>query len=234
MKMEKKQCTKCNFFLLLKEFKVNLHTGQLTNCCVKSLDNCKKLRQQTKCKHGRQRSQCKDCGGSQICEQNNQKSKCKGCCGSQICKHNKQKPQCKNCGGSQICGHNKRRSVCLFCGSQIREHNKIKSSCKDCNPFGHFARVAQSRVYIALKNDKEMSSTEYIGCNIETFKKHIEQQFTEGRLWENYSEWHIDHKIPLKCNKPSLEEVAQRLHYKNTQPMWESEIMSKGCRYISE
>ena len=78
-----------------------------------------------------------------------------------------------------------------------------------------------------------MGSTEFLGCNIETFKKHIEQQFTEGMSWENYGEWHIDHKIPLKYNKPSLEEAAQWLHYTSTQPMWASENMSKGCRYIS-
>ena len=51
--------------------------------------------------------------------------------------------------------------------------------------------------------------------------------------WENYGEWHIDHKVPLKYNKPSLEEVVQRLHYTNTQPMWASENISKGCQYIS-
>ena len=51
-----------------------------------------------------------------------------------------------------------------------------------------------------------MSSTEYLGCNIETFKKHIGQQFTEDMSWENDGEWHIDHKTPLKYNKPSLEE----------------------------
>ena len=78
-----------------------------------------------------------------------------------------------------------------------------------------------------------MSSTEYLGCNIETFKKHIEQQFTGGMSWENYGEWHIDHKMPLKYNKPSLEEVVQRLHYTSTQSIWASENMSKGCRYIS-
>ena len=33
-----------------------------------------------------------------------------------------------------------------------------------------------------------MSSAEYLGCNIETFKKHIEQQLTEGTSWENYGE----------------------------------------------
>ena len=78
-----------------------------------------------------------------------------------------------------------------------------------------------------------MSSTEYLGCNIETLKQHIEQQFTEGMSWENYGEWHIAHKIPLKYNKSSLEEAAQRLHYTNTQPMWASKNMSKGRRYIS-
>ena len=51
--------------------------------------------------------------------------------------------------------------------------------------------------------------------------------------WENYGKGHINHKIPLKYNKPSLEEVVLRLHYTNTQPMWASENMSKGCRYIS-
>ena len=49
---------------------------------------------------------------------------------------------------------------------------------------------------------------------------------------ENHGEWHIDHKIPLKYNKASLEEVIQWLRYTNTQPIWASENMSKGCRYI--
>ena len=102
-----------------------------------------------------------------------------------------------------------------------------------CDPLRHLAGVVQCRAYAALKNNKEMSFKEYLGCNIETFKKHIEQQFTEDMSCENYGAWHIDHKIPLKYNKPSLEEVVQRLHYTNTQPMWASENMSKGCRYIS-
>ena len=84
-----------------------------------------------------------------------------------------------------------------------------------------------------FKKRKRNSSTEHLGCNTETFKKHIEQQFTEGMSWENYGKWHIDHRIPLKYNKPSLEEVVKRLHYTNTHPMWASENISKGCRYIS-
>ena len=182
-----------NTFYYLSIFKNNRKTRQLTKCCVKCLDICKKSRQQTKRKHGRQGSRCKDCGGSQICEQ------CKDCGGSQVCEHNKIKSQCKDCGGGGICEHGRQRSQCKDCGgSQICEHTKIKSqfkdcggggicehrrqrpSCPTCDPLGHLAGVVQSRIYTALKNDKEMGSTEYLGCNTETFQKHIEQQFTEG------------------------------------------------------
>ena len=107
-----------------------------------------------------------------------------------------------------------------------------RSKCPACDPPGHLAGVVRHRIYAALKNDKEMSSTEYLRRNIETFKKYIEKQFTEGMSWENYGERHIDHKVPLKYSKPSLEEVVQRLHYTNTQSMWPSENMSKGCQCI--
>ena len=65
------------------------------------------------------------------------------------------------------------------------------------------------------------------------FGVHISEQFTEDMSWENDGEWHINHKTPLKYNKTLLEEVVQRLHYTNKQPMLASENISKGCRYIS-
>ena len=87
----------------------------------------------SKCEHGRQKSQCKDCRGSQICEHNKRRNICKVCGGSQVCEHNKLKGQCKECGGSQICEHNKRRSRCKDCGGgSICEHNKLRSQCNEC------------------------------------------------------------------------------------------------------
>ena len=229
--MEEKQCVKWKHFLLFECFKNNKKTRQLTKYCAKCLDYCNKLSQQTKCEYGRQRSYCKACGGSQIrehskikkvclfcsgsqiCEHNNIKSYCLFCGGIQICEQKGQRSKCLSCGGGGICEHNRRRSTCKGCGrGKICEHNKQRSRCPTCDPLGHLADVVRSRVYATLKNDKEMSSTEYLGCNIKTFKQHIEHQFTEGMSWENYGEWHINHKIPLKYNKPSLEEVVQRLH----------------------
>ena len=109
-----------------------------------------------------------------------------------------------------------------------------KCRCRYCDPLGHLCHVVRSQVSKALKKKKEFTSQKYIDCDMETFKKHIEEKFTEGITWDNYGEvWHIDHKIPLKYNNPTLEEVCTRLHYSNTQPMPANENMSKGNRYIS-
>ena len=82
-----------------------------------------------------------------------------------------------------------------------------------------------------------MRSKEYLGCDIGTFRAHIEVQFTDGMSWENYGKWHIDHRVPLQYKKdgkaPTMEEVVERLHYTNTQPLWASENMAKCNRYIA-
>ena len=59
-------------------------------------------------------------------------------------------------------------------GSQLCEHNKERSTCPTCDPLGHLTGIVRGRVYIALKNDKEISPAEYLECIPETFKKHIE------------------------------------------------------------
>ena len=65
----------------------------------------KPIRKRYVCKHGRQKSVCKECGGIGICEHGRLKAQCKACGGSAICEHGGQKAQCKACGGSAICEH---------------------------------------------------------------------------------------------------------------------------------
>ena len=62
MKMEK-----CRHPRSLEYFRINKRTAQLKKYCVRCLDIFKKSRQQTKCKHGRQKPTCHNCGGSYIC-----------------------------------------------------------------------------------------------------------------------------------------------------------------------
>jgi hypothetical protein len=90
-----------------------------------------------KCEHKKQRSQCKDCGGSNICAHNRHRSICKECGGSSICEHKKRRSQCKDCGGVGICEHKKLRSTCKECGGgSICEHKRQRYSCKDCGGSG--------------------------------------------------------------------------------------------------
>ena len=56
----------------------------------------------------------------------------------------------------------------------------------------------------------------------------------DGMSWENYGAvWDIDHIVPIKYQNPTIEEVIERLHYKNTQPLWKKDNIVKGNRYIS-
>ena len=50
--------------------------------------------------------------------------------------------------------------------------------------------------------------------------------------WDNYGEWEIDHRIPLKYEDPDMDEVIKRLHWTNTQPLWKKDNMKKGNKYI--
>lgn len=79
---------------------------------------------------------------------------------------------------------------------------------------------------------KNCRTIEILGCTIEEFKLHLEEQFTEGMTWENYGEWHIDHKKPcaafnLKCES----EVKKCFHYTNHQPLWATENRLKNSFY---
>ena len=217
---ESKKCTQCKRTLLLEQFRMNKRTGQVTMQCINCLDRAKKSIEKHKCSHGKKKPWCKECGGSQIC------------------KHKKRRCYCKECGGASICEHNHIKYTCKECkGGGRCEHDKERKRCEECNPIGHLANIVRSRVYQALKHNKKMCSTEYLGCTIEEFREHIELQFKEGMTWDNYGKWHIDHKIPITYKQdgiiPTLEVVAKRLHYTNTQPLWASENISKGNRYIS-
>ena len=131
--------------------------------------------------------------------------------------HSRIRSQCKECNGGSIC-----------------IHSRIRNTCKICDEIGHLSHISRSRIHSALKSNKEFSSKEYIGCSIDEFKHHIESQFKEDMNWENHGKiWHIDHIIPLKYNNPSIEEVIERLHYTNTQPLYASENIAKGNRFTS-
>lgn len=80
---------------------------------------------------------------------------------------------------------------------------------------------------------KSAPTLELLGCSVENLKKWLEDRFKEGMSWDNYGEWHIDHILPC-ASFNLLDPEQQRLcfNYKNLQPLWASENMSKGSKII--
>ena len=48
--------------------------------------------------------------------------------------------------------------------------------------------------------------------------------------WNNYGEWHLDHKTPISWAKTE-EEVYRLNNYNNFQPLWAIENTSKGNKW---
>lgn len=88
---------------------------------------------------------------------------------------------------------------------------------------------ARRRTRGFLKNKAKFSKK--LGCSFEEFKVHIESQFQPGMTWDNYGEWHIDHKYPLSiAYKEGAEAFEKACNYKNLQPLWGKENIQKGNR----
>ena len=76
---------------------------------------------------------------------------------------------------------------------------------------------------------KNTKTQDILSCSWETAKNHIESQFANGMTWDNNTidGWHIDHIIPLASAKTE-EELIKLNHYKNLQPLWAEDNLSKG------
>jgi hypothetical protein len=70
-----------------------------------------------------------------------------------------------------------------------------------------------------------------VGCTPQFLKEHLESQFIDGMTWENRSEWHIDHIIPLSSAKTE-DELYMLCHYKNLQPLWAEDNLKKSNKIL--
>lgn len=82
------------------------------------------------------------------------------------------------------------------------------------------------------KNGK--SWVEFAGYGTAELKAHLEALFLPGMSWENYGEWHIDHKRPVASFDFTVntEETARACWaLSNLQPLWAVDNMKKGKKW---
>lgn len=95
------------------------------------------------------------------------------------------------------------------------------------------ARI-RSRIHNAFKriqSSKSQRTEAIIGISLPDFLAHIERQFLKGMTWENRSEWHIDHIIPLATAKTE-EDVIRLNHYTNLRPLWAKDNLAKSDKVL--
>ena len=96
----------------------------------------------------------------------------------------------------------------------------------------------RTAVYTCLKEAnvaKYRSTFELLGYTLEELMSHLEALFTEGMTWDNYGEWHVDHKIPMASfNFETTEDREFKLCWclDNLQPLWRPENLSKGTKLL--
>ena len=79
---------------------------------------------------------------------------------------------------------------------------------------------------------KSKRSIYYIGCTAKELRRYIESQFKEGMSWDNRSEWHIDHIIPLSAfDMQNQQHLLLCCHWATLRPLWRFENISKGSKY---
>jgi hypothetical protein len=161
---------------------------------------CKRRREEKNCIHQRRGSRCKQCGGSQICE------------------HKRERSKCKQCGGASIC-----------------EHKRERNKCFKCDPSSALWARASNRINAALGTELRAGRTteQLLGCDKKIFFKHISSLFKEGMSWNEIELIDIDHILPIKYKgvdgmQPSINEMIQRLHYRNCQPLYRTENKVKS------
>jgi hypothetical protein len=88
------------------------------------------------------------------------------------------------------------------------------------------------RKYLITHNITKKNKTfNIVGCSPQSLKEHLEKRFVDGMSWDNRSEWHIDHIIPLSSAKTE-EELYGLCHYTNLQPLWAEDNLKKSNKIL--
>jgi len=92
----------------------------------------------------------------------------------------------------------------------------------------------RTAIYTVLKENNMNKYGHYfeiLQYSPEELAIHLENQFTEDMTWENYGEWHVDHRLPITSF--NFQEIGDNEFMRcwsldNLQPMWADENIRKS------
>ena len=114
---------------------------------------------------------------------------------------------------------------------RFRERNKERRKNDPC--FAIKVQLHNRLGDAVRKGIKAGSGVDDLGCSVLELKVYLETMFQPGMTWENRGhgsdKWNIDHIIPLAAfDLTNRQHVLLACNYRNLQPLWHEENMSKG------
>ena len=109
---------------------------------------------------------------------------------------------------------------------------------KATDPLYKLISNFRTAIYQVLKESNVEKNGHYfdiLGYTPEELINHLEKQFTEGMTWENYGEFHVDHKLPISSfniKEIGDEEFMRCWCLDNLQPMWGEENIRKSNKLL--
>ena len=115
-----------------------------------------------------------------------------------------------------------------------RYHSKYKK-----DPQFKLAKNLRHRVNkVLLGINRSKKTLDLLGVSsVGEIKIYLENLFKDGMNWNNYGNkgWHVDHIRPLDSFDLTIEtERLKAFNYKNLQPLWAIENLSKSNKYIKK
>ncbi|RWN51408.1 MAG: HNH endonuclease [Mesorhizobium sp.] len=119
---------------------------------------------------------------------------------------------------------------------KVREKTRKSQAKRNKNPDVRLHNAVGRAIREALgKGGKARRKTfSIVGYTLDDLKSHIGNQFLPGMTWENYGDWHIDHKIPkVLFNFQTVHDIDFKRCWdlENLQPLWAAENKKKKDRF---
>lgn len=124
-----------------------------------------------------------------------------------------------------------RKSWVIKNKSKINELRKNNYNSNNIYSFISKTRCLILSSFYRKKMTKLNKTEEILGCSFNEFKLHLEKQFQKGMTWENRSDWHIDHIVPVSSAKTEQDVIGLN-HYTNLRPLWAKDNLKKSNKNL--
>jgi len=118
-------------------------------------------------------------------------------------------------------------------GQELERIKYLRRCQKQGEKLNRAVRAGVNSSLQGTKNGRKWQ--ELVGYSLQDLVTHLEKQFTEGMSWDNYGQWHVDHKVPLAAfSFDSPENPMFRVCWglANLQPMWATDNMRKHTKIL--